>query len=500
METNNTEAPIIEFVDIVKEFKGSLALDGVSFSLHKGEVHGLLGENGAGKSTLIKILTGVYGPTSGTIKMDGRPVHIHSPLGAHKLGIGAVYQDAELVQSFNVAENVLLAKEPGRLFVNRKKLRQEARALLAEVGIEVDATRTAGTLTAAEMQLVILSTLFHRRYRVLVLDEPTARLSATEAEILFRLIGRFREQGMTIIYISHRLEEIRQLCDRVTVLRGGRVAGHREREEISEQEITRLMIDQNANQLEVENPGLAKDDVVLQVEGMSTERVSKLSFAVRSGEVLGITGPVGGGMEDIGTAIAGLGMRSGEVAIRGQRVNLSSPVAARDVGVALIPEDRRRQALFNDMSVAFNLCLPALSKLSKLGWALTGKKRAYASSIVDQLDVRPRRSDIQIKYLSGGNQQKAVIGTWLKTRASVYVFIEPTAGVDVGAIKEIYEVILEMARQGSAVIVVSSAIKEILTLSETVMVVSGGEVALKKARNDTTYDELLSLAMGTKAA
>lgn len=487
--------PIVELINISKQFKGNYALRGVNLALYPGEIHGLLGENGAGKSTLIKILTGVYGPSGGRIRIGGAHVAIRSPLEAHRLGIGAVYQDAELVGGFSVAENVLLGSEPPGWFVNKRAIRAETARRLSELGIPMDAGRMASKLSAAEMQLVTLLSLVHKKYKVLVLDEPTARLSATESEILFRLIDLFKKEGITIIYISHRLEEVKRLCDRVTVLRNGVVSGTRERKDISEDEITRLMIAEDAKQLVVQNTGLARGDVLLEVSDLRTDRLRGISFSLRSGEILGITGPVGAGMEDVGRALAGLAKYQGAVRLAGRAVTVRSPAAARAAGIAMIPEDRRRQALFNDMSVGFNLSLPAIGSLTRWGLSVNRLMNNYAAEIIGRLDIRPKNPGLEIKYLSGGNQQKALIGKWLKAKASVYVVIEPTAGVDVGAIKEIYGIILDMARQGSAVIVISSTIKEILALSEKVMVIQDGVVSLFKDRSKARYEELLALAV-----
>lgn len=488
--------PILEFQGITKEFEGNHALKGIDLALYPGEVHGLLGENGAGKSTLIKILTGVYTATSGSIKISGKQVHIGQPLDAHRLGIGAVYQDAELVESVSVAENVMLGAEPGGLFIKKKLLRTMASDLLNKIGVKIDPGRPASTLSAAEMQLVLLSNLFQRQYKVFILDEPTSRLSASAAQMLFRLIRTLQEKGVTIIYISHRLEEIQDLCDRVTVLRGGLISGTRDKDQISEREVTLLMIDKDSTQLEVVNPGLAKDVNFARVSDLITERLRGISFVLRKGEVLGVTGPVGGGREDIGMALSGLMNFDGKVEIESTVINLGSPAQARRAGIALIPEDRRKEALFNDSSTEFNLCLPMLKLFSRFGWVLRRPSHLYALDVIKHLGLRPSNPNTAIRFLSGGNQQKAVIGKWLKAKAKLYIFIEPTAGVDVGAIKEIYEIILDMAKSGASVIVVSSSIKEILTLSEKVMVIQDGRSVLYKDRRDTTYGELLSLAMG----
>ncbi len=486
---------LVDLKGIEKEFTGNKALKGVSLAFRRGEVHGLLGENGAGKSTLIKILTGVYSPTAGQILLEGRPVHIHSPLDARRLGLGAVYQDAELVGGFTVGQNILLGNEPGRGFISNREIHRRAKASLDEIGIDLDVERPAATLSAAEMQLVTLATLFHRRYKLIVLDEPTARLSATETELLFAIIQRFRSQGIAIVYISHRLNEIRRICDRATILRGGLLSATLERDEITEDRVTELMVDRSRSDLETYNQGHSRPEVVLAVEGLTTERLKPLSFTVKAGEVLGITGPVGGGMEQVERVLGGIAHHGGTVTLKGQVARLDSPPAARRAGVALIPEDRRKQALFPNLSIADNVCLPVLQSLRRFGMILQGRKTAYADGVMERLSVRPRLPANQVKFFSGGNQQKAVIGKWLSTTANLYIFVEPTSGVDVGAIKEIYDVILHLAGSGAAVIVISSSIKEILALSERVMVIHDGELVHEAPKQDCSYDQLLALAM-----
>lgn len=485
---------LVEFRDLVKDFSGTRALNGVSLEFRRGEVHGLLGENGAGKSTLIKILTGVYTPSGGEILLEGRPVKISSPLDAHTLGLGAVYQDAELVNGFTVGQNVLLGNEHS-FFVSNKALHDEAGRIFEEIGIEMDVERKASTLSAAEMQLVTLATLFHRKYKLIVLDEPTARLSGKEVELLFALIARFLEQGITIVYISHRLAEIKRICDRVTILRGGSVSATLLRDEISEDRVTELMVDRSRADLDTYNEGLATERVVLEVEGLNTQLLKPLSFQVRAGEVLGITGPVGGGMEQVELALGGIVGFEGTVRVNGETVDIANPPASRRGGIALIPADRRKQALFPNLTVAENICLPVLDMLSRLGLIRTSREFEYADSVMQRLAVHPNKPAMAVKFFSGGNQQKAVVGKWLKAGSDVYIFVEPTSGVDVGAIKEIYDIILNMARDGVAVIVISSSVKEILSLAETVFVIHDGDLVHQAPKTECGYDQLLAIAM-----
>jgi len=490
------DQPLVELRDIVKEFSGTRALNGVSLDFARGEVHGLLGGNGAGKSTLIKILTGVYSLTGGEIRLEGKPVKIASPEDAHRHGLGAVYQDAELCGGFTVGENVVLGNEPGGLFFSKRAIFAEAQGILDEIGIKIDARRPAATLSAAEMQLVTLATLFHRRYKLIVLDEPTARLSANEVDLLFKLIHRFKAEGMTIVYISHRLGEIKQICERITILKGGRVAATLEHEEISEERVTELMVDRSKKDLETVNQGHATDRPVLEVRDLASENLAPLSFTVHAGEVLGITGPVGGGMDQVERALGGIVPYRGEIAIDGAVRAISSPHASRRAGIALIPEDRRKQALFPNLTIAKNICMPVLGSLSRLGLVRQSLEMSYADSVMSRLSVYPHQPEKAVKFFSGGNQQKAVIGKWLKAEARVFIFVEPTSGVDVGAIKEIYDIILQAAKEGSAVIVISSSINEILSLSESVLVIHDGLTVHRGPTRDCTEDQLITLSLG----
>ncbi len=491
---------LVELKNLEKEFAGTKALKGVSLSFLAGEVHGLLGENGAGKSTLIKILTGVYSPSAGEILLEGAPVRVSSPPEAHRLGLGAVYQDAELVSSFTVGQNILLGNEPGRFGVSNRAIHDEATAILAEMGIDLDAHRIAGTLSAAEMQLVTLATLFHRRYKLIVLDEPTARLSATESEVLFRIIERFKKQGVAIVYISHRLREVQEICDRATILRGGLVSGTLNRGEVTEDRVTELMVDRNRAELTTHNDGSrVRPEVLLEVTELATANLSPLSFTIRAGEVLGVTGPVGGGMEDVARALGGVVRHTGTVSLHGKSIDVGTPIAARRSGVALIPEDRRKQALFPSHSVAENICLPVLNRLERLLTIRPGAMRRYADDVMDQLAVRPRNAAIQVRFFSGGNQQKVVIGKWMSAGASLYIIVEPTNGVDVGAIKEIYDIILQLAQDGAAVLLVSSSLRETLALADRVMVIHDGNRVAEAPKTDWTYDELLAVTLSGKS-
>jgi ABC-type sugar transport system ATPase subunit len=349
------------------------------------------------------------------------------------------------------------------------------------------------------MQLVTLGTLFHRRYRLIILDEPTARLSGAETELLFEIIRNFQSQGITIIYISHRLNEIKRICDRATVLRGGLVSATLNRDEITEERVTELMVDRSRSDLETYNTGLSGDRVVLEIDGLTTSKLKPLSLSVRAGEVLGITGPVGAGMEQIELSLGGIVPHQGNIRIDGRAVTLASPSAARAAGIALIPEDRRKQALFPNLTAAENISLPVLDLLARFGLVGRGKQAGYAVGVMNQLAVNPRQPNKLIKFFSGGNQQKAVIGKWLKAEAKIYIFVEPTSGVDVGAIKEIYDIILHLAQSGAAVLLISSSAKEIISLSERVIVIRDGEQVFEGRKTDCSHDQLLAISIHNRS-
>jgi ABC-type sugar transport system ATPase subunit len=491
--------PLLEVRGLEKEFSRTRVLKGINLAFARGEVHGLLGENGAGKSTLIKILTGVYAASGGQILFEGHRVKISSPLDAHRIGLGAVYQDAELIGDFTVGQNVLLGNEPRGIILSQSAIHEQARAILEQVGIRIDVRRRVSTLTAAEMQLVTLGTLFHRRYKLIIMDEPTARLSAAETELLFEIIRNFQSQAITIIYISHRLGEIKRICDRATILRGGLVSATLQRDEITEDRVTELMVDRSRSDLETYNTGRSTSQVVLEMRGLGSTKLRPIDVTVHAGEVLGITGPVGGGMEQIELTLGGISAHSGSIHVDGQAVTISSPAASRAAGIALIPEDRRKQALFPNLTVADNISLPVLDSLARAGLVSKRRQLDYATNVMNQLSVNPRQPNTLVKFFSGGNQQKAVIGKWMKAAARVYIFVEPTSGVDVGAIKEIYDIVLHLAAAGAAVLVISSSAKEIISLSERVIVIREGEIVFEGKKSDCSHDQLLSISIQSRS-
>lgn len=488
-----TQQSFVEIRDLHKDFSGVEVLKGIDMAFDRGEIHALLGENGAGKSTLIKILTAVYTASRGEILIDGVPFHGHSPKAANAAGLGAVYQDAELAWNMSVAENLLLGEEG--IWINRRKLEAKAAEILRRIGLSIDPAARAGSLTAAEMQMLTLATLFHRKFKLIILDEPTARLSGRESELLFDLIRRFKAEGLTIVYISHRLAEVKRLCDRATILRDGKVVRTLLRDEIDEALVTQLMVNRSASDLEITNPGYARDQIALQAKGLATAKLAPTDLVLHQGEILGITGPVGGGMEQIEKALTGLVEHQGEIFINGAKVSISTPADALAAGIALIPEDRRKQALFPNLSLAENVSLPILDKLAILGYVTERDTLQNGKEVVQALQLHPATPATNMRYFSGGNQQKAVIGKWLKRRQKIYIFSEPTTGVDVGAIRQIYEIMLGIAKDGASIILISTSFNELLSLCERIIVVHDGKVSVQAPRSAFTRDSLLAATL-----
>lgn len=492
------QTPFVEIRDLHKDFSGVEVLKGIDLSFERGEIHALLGENGAGKSTLIKILTAVYTASKGDILIDGVPFHGTSPAAANAAGLGAVYQDAELAWNMSVAENLLLGEE-GR-WINRRKLETKAAEILQRIGLTIDPAARAGSLSAAEMQMLTLATLFHRKFKLIILDEPTARLSGRESALLFDLIRRFKAEGLTIVYISHRLAEVKRLCDRATILRDGKVVRTLLRDEIDEALVTQLMVNRAASDLEITNPGHSTPQIVLQAKGLATAKLASMDLVLHQGEILGITGPVGGGMEQIEKALTGLVAYQGDIFINGKKTRIDTPADALAAGVALIPEDRRKQALFPNLTLAENVSLPILDKLATLGYVSDRATFANGREVVQALSLYPATPGTNMRYFSGGNQQKAVIGKWLKRRQKIYIFSEPTTGVDVGAIRQIYEIMLGIAKDGASIILISTSFNELLSLCERIMVVHNGKVSVEAARSAFTRDSLLAATLAADAA
>ncbi|RUL87330.1 sugar ABC transporter ATP-binding protein [Tautonia sociabilis] len=494
---------LLRLTGIGKAFSGVQALQGVSFDLRAGEVHALVGENGAGKSTLIKVITGAHQPDEGTMEVLGLPVEENDPVRSRALGIAAIYQQPALFPDLTVAENIALGLEPGGPLhlVRWHDRRRRAKALLDRIGATIDPEVEVRRLTMPEQQLVEIARALGADARILIMDEPTASLGDQEVEHLFAVVRELKAQGVGIIYISHRLEELPQVADRVTALRDGRLVGTRAMAEVDRAELIRMMVGRELSavfpKVEVE-PGA----VVLEVQGLGCRAsgVRDVSFFVRSGEILGLAGLVGAGRTETARVLFGLTPAdSGTIRLDGQPVRIESPDDAVALGIAYVPEDRRRHGIIPPMSVASNATLATLGAISTFGLLDFRKERTLAATMVDRLGVKTPSIDSPAGVLSGGNQQKVALARWLASGPRVLILDEPTQGIDVGAKAEIHRLMGELAKQGMAIVMISSELPEILGMSDRIAVMYGGTIVGTVDRSAASQEEILHLALGHEA-
>lgn len=486
---------------ITKNFPGIQALTDVALEVAAGEVHAIVGENGAGKSTLMKILAGVYQPDGGTIELQGEAVRIAGPIDARKRGIGMVYQELNLVPDLTVAENITLGSPPSRFgLVDRKALRARADEVLAELGAKVGTDDLVGSLPVSQQQLVEIAKAYASSPRIVVLDEPTSSLSENEAQALFRVVQRMKDAGIAVIYISHRLREVIQLADQVTVLRDGRLVETRSAAGITAADMIRLMVGRDLTDVFPKRE-VPIGDVVLEVEGLSRVGVfDDVDLTVRAGEIVGLAGFVGAGRTEVARAIFGLDRADrGTISIGGVPVTVRTPQAAVDAGIAYVPEDRKRDGLVPQLSVKDNISLPVLGEVSTAGWIRGGAERRLATDKATELGVSPSVIDRRVDTYSGGNQQKVVFAKWLATRPAVLILDEPTRGVDVGAKADIHTIIGELAAQGTAILMISSELAEVLAVSDRIYVLREGRISAELPRGAGERD-VMHAATGEVAA
>lgn len=491
-------SPVLEIRDISRRFGNTQALDGVSLRLYPGEVHALLGENGAGKSTLIKIVTGVYQPDSGQILLDGRPVHIGSTLAAQRLGIAAIYQEPLMYPDLNVAENIFIAHAGRGPFVDWGRMYREAEALLAQLDVRLDVRLPARGLSVAAQQTVEIAKALALQVRVLIMDEPTAALSAHEVEQLFAIVRRLRDQGVAILFISHRMEEVFAIADRITVFRDGRLISSAPRAEVTPEQAIRDMAGRSVEQL-FPRRHTVRDQVLVEVRDLSRQGAFQgISFDVRAGEVLGFAGLVGARRTDVGLALFGIAPAdSGTVRIDGQLVRITNPRQAMRHGIAYVSEDRRGLGLSLPMSIAANITLPTLRRyLNPLGLLRQADEIATAEAYRQRLAIRAPSVAIEVGKLSGGNQQKVMLSKWLNTCPRLLILDEPTRGIDVGAKAEVHQMIDDLAAEGVAIILISSDLPEVLAMSDRVLVMREGRQMAIFSRQEATQERVLAAAMG----
>ena len=486
---------LLEMRSITKRFPGVVALDRVDFELERGEVHVLLGENGAGKSTLVKMLAGAYRPDEGEILLDGEAASISSATDAQKLGISTIYQEFNLVPQFTVAENIFLGRQPRRFgFVDRRKMREEARKLLDRMKVLVDPDALVSNLGVAQRQMVEIAKALSLNARILIMDEPTASLSGQEVERLFEIVRGLKKEEVAMIFISHHLEEVSEIGDRVTVLRDGKVVD-RVPASTKHSELVRMMVGRSVEaQFPRRRPELG--EVLLEVKNLSREGVLEdVSFSLRAGEVVGVAGIVGAGRTELARAIFGADPGdAGEVWVERQRMERGDPREAKRRGMGFVTEDRQGQGIVPPLSVAENLGLASLERNTHVGLVNRREQRKQARKIIEDLNIRTPGPEQEIRFLSGGNQQKTVIGKWLLADSKVLIMDEPTRGIDVGAKVEIYELMNELTENGAGILMISSDLPEVLGMSDRILVMSGGRITGELSVEEANGENVMELA------
>lgn len=493
--------PALEMTDISKAFNGITVLDKVSFSVNKGEVHALMGGNGAGKSTLMKILTGVYAADKGEVRIEGNPVTINSYEDARANNISMIFQEFSLIPTLTVAQNIFLTRETKTAIglLDDKDVRTRTAKLLDDLGVDIKPDDVVHNLGVGYWQMTEIAKALSQEAKVLIMDEPTSSLTKTETEVLFSFIGKLKAKGYAIIYISHRMDEIFKICDRITILRDGRRITTEVIKETTLETVIQHIVGQSFNKAFawVERDYAKEAAPVLELRGVTSgERVRDVSLRIRPGEIVGIAGLMGSGRTELLRTIFGIDpMDGGEISINGKRRTIRSATDAIDAGIALIPEDRRVQGLVLQHSVRDNLVLPIIRKLKKGPWVDDRKANEVSKRMVERLNIKTDNIYKTSNLLSGGNQQKIVLAKWLANNPDVLLLDEPTIGVDIGAKTEIIDIVREMAESGKAVLVVSSELPELLALSDRVLIMHEGRLVKELQRQDIHTEEELQYAI-----
>jgi rhamnose transport system ATP-binding protein len=495
---------LLELRHAAKSFGAVAALIDGTVELRAGEVHALLGENGAGKSTLVKILAGVYQPDAGTLIVGGREVALHGPAAARAAGIAVIYQEPTLFPDLTVAENMFIGRQPlrsGRR-IDRRSMLAEATAIFSRLGVPLDPARLARGLSIADQQVVEIGKALSLNATVIVMDEPTAALSAAEVDRLFEVVRTLRSQGAAVLFISHRLEEVFTICQRVTVMRDGKQVLTSDLDGLTAGDLVRAMVGRELAERAPATGETSPGEPVLTVERLTREGVfSDISFTVRSGEIVALAGLVGSGRSEVARAIFGIDRYdAGAVTMKGQSLRRASPTSAMAAGIGFVPEDRRQQGLVMDMSVQQNVALASLANLRRGGLIRAGAERAMASDWATRLKIKHGRLTDPVSTLSGGNQQKVVLAKWLGRNPSLLIVDEPTRGIDVGTKAEVHQLLTDLARSGVAILMISSELPEVLGVSDRVLVMREGELVAELSRDEASEEAIMAAAMGQHEA
>jgi ABC-type sugar transport system ATPase subunit len=490
------QSPLAQLINISKQFPGVLAVDTVSLDIFPGEVHVVAGENGAGKSTLMKLLSQVERPTTGKVLLNGQEVAFVNPQHAKRLGISMVYQEFALAPHLTVAQNIVLGRESTRFgVIDQRAEVEQARRLLQRVGLHIDPRRLVSTLSVAEQQMVEIAKALDVEAKLVIMDEPTATLTDQEIVRLFSVIRGLTAQGIAVVYISHRLDEIFQIADRVTVMRDGKVVATLPRSEIDQQKLIRLMVGRDIKNL-YPKPEPKIGPVMLRAEGITRRGIlHHCSFEVRAGEILGFAGLIGSGRTELARAVFGADpLDAGNIWLEGKHLFIKSPASAIDAGIGYLTEDRKRNGLAMTLDIAQNITLTNLPTVAS--WIDLGKEERIALRARDRLKIRTPSVHRKVTVLSGGNQQKVIVARWLETRARVLFFDEPSRGIDVNAKAELFEIIGTLASEGRAIVLISSYLPELINMCDRIIVLHEGRIAGELQRGQFTEERIMALATG----
>lgn len=491
---------MIKMTNISKSFSGNQVLKNVQFSLEQGEIHALMGENGAGKSTLMKILTGIYSRDSGTVEVKGKEVHFTSPKQAEEAGIAVIHQELNILPHLSITDNMFLGNEEtfGRTgIIKTKQMEQKTKKVLLDLGLDIDPAAPASSLSVGQQQIVEIAKALAVDAEVIVMDEPTAALTDREIDTLFATIRELQARGVSFIYISHRMEEIFSLCDRITILRDGEYVGEKRISETSFEEIVQMMVGRELGErFPVRSSAIG--DVKLSVKGLTRKDCFEdVSFDLRKGEVLAIAGLMGAGRTEVAQSLFGYKKAdAGTVQVDGRLVKIDSPKAAKELGIGYVTEDRKSEGLIVDFTVEENVSMTNFSSISKNGLISRDKERSLYDRMVKRLGIRTSGPTQTAKSLSGGNQQKVVIAKWLGIEPELLILDEPTRGVDIGAKKEIYSIINELASRGVAILMISSELPEVIGMADRVLVMHEGKLTADLPKNELTQEKIMHFATG----
>lgn len=495
------ETPFVEMIDIDKSFASNQVLKQVSFDVLVGEVHALMGENGAGKSTLVKVLTGIHSRDNGVIKVSGEEVTFTNPKEAEKMGIAVIHQELNIIPHLTVTQNMFLGKELtyGKSGVlNKKQMKKQTIASLNELGVtSIHPDQLAGELSVGQQQMLEIAKSLATEAKLIVMDEPTAALTEREIESLFNVIASLKEKRVSIIYISHRMEEIFEICDRITILRDGQYIGTEKIKEISFEQVVKMMVGRELGE-RFPSRNSSIGDVIFEVDNLSRKELfDNISFNVKAGEILGVAGLMGAGRTEIMEAIFGYHKKSnGTIRMNGKELSIKHPRDAVNAGIGFITEDRKDEGLVLDASIRENIALTNMKSISKNGIISPASEKEFVENLFKRLQIRATGVEQEVKSLSGGNQQKVVISKWVGINPKVLILDEPTRGVDIGAKKEIYTIMNELSENGVAIIMISSELPEVLGVSDRIMVIHEGKITRILDRNEADQEQIMTAATG----